>query len=834
MSPAFSSAMQKQQHVYIMQEPQKGQHVWVQAVPASSQTFRPAATTTMLQAQPQGQPMAATVYNPGMRPMLTQQQAQHQAHQHHAQQPQQVALIKQQAPAVAPNTVRLVQIAGNNTPTATIQLQQPQAQPQQLVIAPQPAPAQAQQQQQRGDVVYVSVNGVLQQGIVQNGSVYLMNDSAAAPAGSNMVHAQQVQLQPVAAQQPMTVAMTQRQHPMASAATSNGQIIQLHNGQLQQQQQIVLPAGARLVPVSHAAVRAPALTQLQVQQQHQQARPVMTMTVPASMTTGTTAQQQPMMVMMQQGAGGSAAVQSSAPMTMVMVAGPKSAGMQSVASHPQQMQMPMQQVAVRGPVAVPAVGPRPAVVQQQPVQVMQTVQTAAAFNSGTMTGQQQARPMMAVANGGASTGMAVVASAAAAGQQANMQAFRPALAAGAKLLVSGTSVSASTASLMNKAPAGAQQAAPGGSVSAMPTALNSNKPQVRQLMMPVSNGAVGAASQPVMVPAASRQQQLRLGGTTPAAAGELSSPPVPPLTPGVAAVGGGAANTLPAVLNSDDKDGAAARGDGAVVRLVGGSQSPVHGVIGGQRRSRDGLGLSRCGTPCAGGSPASSAPGSQPGTPVRSNSGGGLATESSSSSSLPGSEAAGAGSKEAVMRLVARSFIETGITLEQALTMIQSADRDLLAAAFAAEAAGAPLPAAAAPAAAAAATAGVGGLPAASSSADAASNTSSTGLGGNGAGPSSKGFLGTDGLGLSGLNGLSFADELSYAIDNSVNMGSWGFSLFSGSAVTDMNGSTADGGSLGLADPLLSDVAAAPTTNGSTAAPQAAGKESAMLASLNL
>ena len=39
------------------------------------------------------------------------------------------------------------------------------------------------------------------------------------------------------------------------------------------------------------------------------------------------------------------------------------------------------------------------------------------------------------------------------------------------------------------------------------------------------------------------------------------------------------------------------------------------------------------------------------------------------------------------MRLLARSFLETGIALEQALGMIQPADRDMLAAAYAGESA---------------------------------------------------------------------------------------------------------------------------------------------------
>ncbi|KAF6256576.1 hypothetical protein COO60DRAFT_1528766 [Scenedesmus sp. NREL 46B-D3] len=180
------------------------------------------------------------------------------------------------------------------------------------------------------------------------------------------------------------------------------------------------------------------------------------------------------------------------------------------------------------------------------------------------------------------------------------------------------------------------------------------------------------------------------------------------------------------------------------------------------------------------------------------------------------------------MRLVARSFIETGIALEQALTMIQPADRDLLGAAFAAEAAGAPLPSSK-PGVAAAAL---------GDAAAAASEAHGSMLGGFGLGhatmavPSSstagKG-LPVDG-GLSGLSSLSFAEDVSYANHNSINMGSWGFSLFAGSATSDLNGVAASLSSLGPAEALLADVAAAPAAAQQPAG--ATGKDSALVGML--
>jgi hypothetical protein len=782
MSPAFSTGMQLQKPMYIMQEVPKAaqQQVWVHAVPASNgQVLRPAANPTMLQAaQPQTVP---TVYSAAPRPIVAAQQ-----------QTQPMVFMTQ-----PPGAMRLMQIPGGG-----VQLQQAQAQ-QQVVLAPQQQPQQLQARQPGSEVVYVNVNGVMQQGVMQNGSVHLMNGAAPAPAGSMM----QVQAAPVQ-QAPMTVTVAPRQPGMAAA--SNGtQVIQLHNGQFQQQQvavagqqqvmmQQVVPAGARLVPVSQPAMRPAQLPQQQMQQQAQR----------------------PMMIVMQPNAGQPQAVQSSAPMGIMMVTGPQPAGMQQAAgARPQQLQMqapvPAQQLMARGGA-------------QQTVQPMQ-------FTNGAAMQQQQ----RAAAAAAASNGMSMAGAAAAPGsQQASAQAFRPALAAGAKILMPGTSVSASTASLGNKGPA----------------AAGATGPQQGQLAVPVSNSSNGsgvAVTQPVMVPGSGMQQQLLLPGAN----GEMSSPPAPPITPGFVmgapalaapgdakGAGNGAGSSLLALLNGSNNARAASAGDNSVVRMGVGSQSPSHGVIGSQRSSKDGMGASRSGTPAP---PGSSPPRSQPGTPARSNSGGGLAAASAAGTT--GAAHVG-NNKGAVMRLVARSFIETGIALEQALTMIQPADKELLAAAFAAEAAGAPLPGTE-PAAAAASRAssgasetngvgsmlsglGVGFGGSVGVRLDSSTTDATTALAGSSNG--GKGLFG--GEGLSGLSSLSFAEDVSYANDNnSSNMGSWGFSLFTGSGISDLNGSTAGLSSLGPADPLLADVAAAPAAAAQPAG--APGKDSAlagMLASLNL
>lgn len=805
MSPVFSSGMQLQKPMYIMQEAPKPapQQVWVHAVPSSnSQALRPAANPTMLQAaQPQAVP---TVYSAAPRPLVAAQpQAQPTTYM-----------------AQAPGAMRLVQLPGGG-----VQVQQAQPQQQQVVLAQPQQPQQLQARQAGSELVYVNVNGVLQQGVVQNGSVYLLSDAAPAAANGGMM-----QVQAAAGQQaPMAVTVAPRQPVTVSNAAQvvqlpNGQFQQQQNGQFQQQQmqvaaqqqvmmQQVLPAGARLVPVSQAAVRPAQLPQQQLQAQQQQA-------------------QRPMMMVMQPNGGQAALAQSSAPMGMVMVSGAQRASMQQQV----QVQLPMQarQLVARNP-ATSAAGAQ----LQQTMQPMQ-------FTNGTAM-QQQVRQGSAAA---ALNGMGVAAAAAPNSQQASAQAFRPALAAGAKILMPGSSVSASTACLGNKAPAAGSAA--GLQQGQLPVSPN--------ISGSAGNGSVMAASQAMMVPGAGMQQQQLLL-LPPGLNGDMSSPPAPPITPGVVmgapapAAPGDAArpvdtnagSALLALLSGGSKDSprnnsAAGSGcDNSVVRMAAGSQSPSHGIIGSQRNSKDGA--SRSSTPApAGGSP----PRSQPGTPARSNSGGGLAAAAPAAAAVADSNNSNNNNKAAVMRLVARSFIETGIALEQALGMIQPADKDLLAAAFAAEAAGAPLPdsvpaAAAAPGDASAAAikmSGVGSmLSGLSLGFDGAVKPGSSTTDATAAAPgssNSKGLFG--GEGLSGLLSLSFADDVSAADDsNSINMGPWGFSLFAGSSISDLNGAAAGLSSLGPADPLLADVAAAPAAAQQSVG--ATGKDSAlagMLASLNL
>lgn len=206
------------------------------------------------------------------------------------------------------------------------------------------------------------------------------------------------------------------------------------------------------------------------------------------------------------------------------------------------------------------------------------------------------------------------------------------------------SVSANTASLMPRVAAGPQA-------------------------LPPAAAAGGASGPPMTIAAALAALPSNPSAATTAGApgsSELSSPVVPPGTPGMAnaaLVMGGANGTI-----------------GAVISKLGDPQVRGGAAVGSAGRTSV--------TP-TGSSPLTS----QPGTPSRSNS---VGTNSSSSSSSGGTGAASDSSsssegKMAVMRMFARTFIETGIGLEQALCMIQPADRDMLAAAFAAEAAAATL-----------------------------------------------------------------------------------------------------------------------------------------------
>jgi hypothetical protein len=221
-----------------------------------------------------------------------------------------------------------------------------------------------------------------------------------------------------------------------------------------------------------------------------------------------------------------------------------------------------------------------------------------------------------------------------------------------------------------------------------------------------------------------------------------------------------------------------------------GGQAPSpgqHGVIGGHRAASG----SRAGTPAAtaAASAASSTNGSQPGTPSRGCPS--LGGRSSSSSRSAGSVcAAGAApvvaaataappssgdSKEVMVRLLARSFLETGIALEQALGMIQPADRDMLAAAYAAESApAAPAPATAAPQPSDGGLAGLGGEQVAMPARSASS-------------PGQAGSV-LQQLRNSSLKGGSVnGEESSGAKDaasgpDKLDLGAWGFSLFAGGA----------------------------------------------------
>ncbi|WIA17313.1 hypothetical protein OEZ85_014178 [Tetradesmus obliquus] len=343
-------------------------------------------------------------------------------------------------------------------------------------------------------------------------------------------------------------------------------------------------------------------------------------------------------------------------------------------------------------------------------------------------------------------------------QQASTQAFRPALAAGAKILMPSSSVSASTACLGNKAPAAGSAA--GLQQGQLPVSPN--------ISGSAGNGGVMAASQAMMVPGAGMQQQQLL--LPPGLNGDMSSPPAPPITPGVVMgapapaapgdaaqpVNTNAGSALLALLSGGSKDSprnnsaAGSGGDNSVVRMAAGSQSPSHGVIGSQRNSRD---AEAAGAPLPDSTPAAAA--------------------------APGDASA------AAIKMSGVGSMLSGLSL------------------------------------------GFGGaVKPGSSTTDATAAAPGS--------SNSKGLFG--GEGLSGLLSLSFADNVSAADDsNSINMGPWGFSLFAGSGISDLDGAAAGLSSLGPADPLLADVAAAPAAAQQSVG--AAGKDSAlagMLASLNL
>ncbi|KAF8065938.1 hypothetical protein HT031_002999 [Scenedesmus sp. PABB004] len=429
--------------------------------------------------------------------------------------------------------------------------------------------------------------------------------------------------------------------------------------------------------------------------------------------------------------------------------------------HQQRVGLPQQAVLAAG-------GPRPIMVVQQ-----QAPAQAAPQQQLVMMQQQQGGGMVLVQGPGApaprpvQAGGLPVAAPQQPGQVAMMlgQAPRP----GGPMPGPGQVASAQQAFR-----AGAQLLAPGGSVSASTAAMMAPPPGSAPLVLPLSAGFTPHPQQLAAVPGAAQAQQP-IGG----AAAPGSSPPAPaaPLTPGG---GGGGAATA-----------------GLLAAALPGAALPGLGVIGGQRGSKDGAA-----PPTAGSAGGASPAGSAPGTPARSNSGGsggagGSLSASGSAASLPGNggDAGGGGGKGEVMRLVARSFIEAGMSLDQALTMIQPSDRALLAAAYDAEAgAGGAGPR-------------LGGL---------------EGLGGDAITmPAAPKPGGGDGAGLPGLSGLRLAD------DAGASLGGWGFSLFAGGGLGGAGGL----GCLGGAD-ALPDVAAP------AASPLGGAKEpdhlAGMLAALDL
>jgi hypothetical protein len=205
---------------------------------------------------------------------------------------------------------------------------------------------------------------------------------------------------------------------------------------------------------------------------------------------------------------------------------------------------------------------------------------------------------------------------------------------------------------------------------------------------------------------------------------------------------------------------------------------------------------------------------SQPGTPSRSNS---VGHHSSSSSSSGGSLATDADveGKMTVMRMFARTFIETGIGLEQALGMIQVSDREMLATAFAVEAAAAlganeqrPHSAAAAPS---DTTAAVGGaVVTAGSLADLGGEQISMSHGRT----SEPGGL-LKSANKEGGGAFDNAPEAGSGLD-SFSLGSWGFSLFANVA-SDMGSNQGAGSFGGMGDTMTASSTAASTTDAATA-----------------
>jgi hypothetical protein len=405
--------------------------------------------------------------------------------------------------------------------------------------------------------------------------------------------------------------------------------------------------------------------------------------------------------------------------------------------------------------------------QQQPVMVMNASMAAGSHVMPAHTAptgiNRQARPQQVVLQlpQAAARAPMVQAAPAAAGTMA-----KPAMFSAGQAQSFSNSVSTNTASLMPRlGAAGAPAAAQAGRANAA-----SGQPMTI---------AAALAALPINPAAGS-------AAVVAANSGEVSSPVAPPGTPGMSKPAGQAAGTISAASSKL----AAPQSGAAGANIISAPPSAAQGM-----------------------SPVTS----QPGTPSRSNSVGHHSSSSSSSGSLAtDTDVEG---KMTVMRMFARTFIETGIGLDQALSMIQVSDREMLATAFAVEAAAAlgtnkqhPPSAAAAPS---DTTAAVGGaVMTASASAGGLVNLGGEQISMPHGHTSEPAGL----LKLANKEGGGASDNTPEAGPGleRFSLGSWGFSLFA-NAASDM-GSNQGGGSFGgMGDAVIASSSTASTTDAATA-----------------
>lgn len=479
----------------------------------------------------------------------------------------------------------------------------------------------------------------------------------------------------------------------------------------------------------------------------------------------------------------------------------------------QQHQQPMmvQQVLSNGQLLVSGsaamVANRGVQLQAQPqpqIQARFSPMPAASVGLAPQTLMNQQQPVMLMNPGGA-TSMATVGRVAPAGNgvaqmqpRPQQQMQTPAQQAPARGPVAAAAVGPSVLQRPAMTSAVANQTAQGLGANCVSANTASLMPRLGAAAAPQAGArTLPAGSQPMTIAAAlaalpSNPAAAAAAGVAPTS-GELPNPVAPPGTPGMpvgaAATNSRAAGTIGAVISKLAAPVSEGSSTAAGTTVISGPPAAAAGI-----------------------SPLTS----QPGTPSRSNSVG-QHSSTSSSSSGSGSAAVAEGDEEgkmSVMRMFARTFIETGIGLEQALSMIQASDRQMLAAAFAAEAA-------------AAVGAQAGSAAGAAGSGSAASTANPTGggqdglasLGGEqivmppsqGRAPEPNGLQGLSNLSVGGGGAFDGEPQAGTGQD-SFSLGSWGFSLFSGVA-SDM-GSTQTGSFGGHGDKVTAGAPASATDVG--------------------